>query len=127
MTALDKMVLALCAWKENRHGGQDGMQSVMNVIITRAYHQTKSIYAVIYEYLQFTSMSYHRDLQYLLQPEETDSMWILAKTLALEASNGNLKDITNGATNYYALTILEPDWAKKMTETAIIANQRFLK
>src|SRR5882762_9926914 len=100
MTTLDKISLALCAWKENRHGGQDGMQSVMNVIMTRAYHQNKSVYAIVYEYLQFTSMSYHRDLQYLLQPKEDDNMWILAKTLANEAADNNLKDITNGATNY---------------------------
>lgn len=128
MTALDRISLALCAWKENRHGGQSGMQSVMNVVLNRAKKQQRSVYAIVYAPLQFSSMTYKNDPQLLIQPvEELDDTWILAQTLAREADNNNLEDLTDGALFYYALTIPEPTWAKQMTETVIIANQRFMK
>lgn len=127
MTQLDKLSLALCAWKECRSGGQLGMQSVINVIINRTKVYHKSVYYIVYEPLQFSSMSYHHDPQLLEQASETDEMWILAQNLAREANNDNLKDLTDGALYYYAKTIAAPSWARKMQVTVIIANQVFLK
>jgi spore germination cell wall hydrolase CwlJ-like protein len=127
VTHVDQVTLALCAWKEARNGGQAGMQSVMNVILNRAKVNNKSIYAIVYAPLQFSSMSYPHDPQLLLQAEETDTAWLLAQALAGKASTNTLEDITGGARWYYALTIPEPSWAKSLIETVVIDNQRFMK
>jgi len=127
VTHVDQVVLALCAWKEARNGGQAGMQSVMNVILNRAKRQQKSVYAIVFAPLQFSSMTYQHDPQLLLQAEETDTSWLMAQALAGQAATNSLADITQGALFYYALTIPEPSWAKSMLQTVVIDNQRFLK
>jgi len=38
-----------------------------------------------------------------------------------------IKDITGGATHYYAHNLVTPSWAKSMYVTAIIGNHTFLK
>jgi spore germination cell wall hydrolase CwlJ-like protein len=127
MTPLDQISLALCIWKENRGGGIPGMQSCANVIMNRAALHKLSVYAVIYQPLQFSSMSYQHDPELLIQPKVDDLQWIQAQQLAERAAAGNLEDITLGATNYYAVSIPEPSWAAAMTPTVMIAGQRFFK
>jgi hypothetical protein len=127
MTKLDQISLALCAWKECRSGGEEGMQSVMNVVTNRAKVQNKSVYAIVYSPLQFSSMSYQHDAQLLIQPQDLETAWLLAQGLAERAARDILADITDGALFYYAKTIPPPSWAKSMTQTVIIANQVFLK
>lgn len=128
MTQVDLISVALCAWKENRGGGSEGMQSVINIILNRAKSPKfpNTPYAVVYEYLQFSSMTYHRDPEYLIQAAETDPSWITALNLAKQGSN--LPDITQGATFYYALSLGKaPDWAAKMTPTVVICGQQFFR
>jgi N-acetylmuramoyl-L-alanine amidase len=127
MTPLDQITLALMSWKENRGGGVPGMQSCMNVALNRAKSRNMSIYAVVYEPLQFSSMSYPRDPQLLTQPEEDDPQWLQAQNLAAAAAVGKLPDITNGATSYYALSIPQPTDTLSMIKTVVVAGQQFLK
>lgn len=128
MTELDIVSMALCAWKENRSHGKQGMQSVINVIVNRAADRNQSPYAVVYAPLQFSSMSYQHDPQLLLQPAEDDEEWVTAKYLAQSASMNMLPDITQGATNYYATSMpMPPQWAAKMKFTVAIGDQRFYK
>lgn len=127
MTKLDEISVALCAWKENRGGGLTGMQSVVNVIVNRSVQRKLSPYAVVYEPLQFSSMSYQHDPQLLKQPRETDLLWVQAQDLAAAASEGKLTDITGGAVNYYALSIPAPSWAARMTPTVVIGGQQFFR
>jgi N-acetylmuramoyl-L-alanine amidase len=127
MTPLDQISLALCIWKENRGGGIPGMQSCANVILNRAAVRKLSVYAVVYQPLQFSSMSYQHDPQLLIQPKVDDPQWAQAQELAALAADGKLTDITLGATSYYAVSIPAPYWAASMTPTVMIANQRFFK
>lgn len=127
MTIADQFMLALCAWRENRGGGQPGMQSVMNVILNRVNQRGTCAYIEIAKPWQFSSITAKGDPELGLYPSTADSQWQLAQDLASRAAAGQLGDITGGATFYYALTIAAPSWASQMTETVVIAGQRFMK
>jgi Cell Wall Hydrolase len=127
MTPLDQISLALMMWKENREGGIAGMQSCGNVAMNRAAMRNMSIYAIVYEPLQFSSMSYPHDPQLLIQPEENDPQWEQAQQLAVDAELGKLADLTEGATSYYALSIPQPTDTLSMIKTVVVAGQQFLK
>lgn len=128
MTEVDIISAALCSWKEARGGGVPGMTSVINVLLNRAAKNKRSVYAEVYDPFQFSSMSYAHDPQLLKQPVPSDPQWQIAVTLAISASTGALEDITNGSTHYYALSMVKPpSWAERMTPTAIIGGQQFLR
>ena len=107
MTEYEIDLIAECAWKENRHGGKPGMQSVINVILNRQReHPFQTITEIIMAPEQFSSMSVKSDPEYHLDPEKGTGvdldMWNAAIDLAQDAANGTLQDIVGGATLYYA-------------------------
>ncbi|MFR8206232.1 MAG: hypothetical protein ACLU99_07750 [Alphaproteobacteria bacterium] len=63
----------------------------------------------------------------MLAVTTADENFALAKQLATAAYNGNLPDITNGATNYLALGSLSsvPGWVASLEEVAVIGNHTF--
>lgn len=124
----DEFMLALCAWRENRHGQVAGMTSVMNVVMNRVYKNKTSPYSEVTRFEQFSSITAPGDIQLGLWPKVDDRSWQIAQTLASHAVQNVLADITGGATSYYALSMEKPpEWAAAMVETAIIAGQRFMK
>lgn len=128
MTSTDQFLLALTAWRENRGGGAVGMQSVMNVICNSALKSGVSPYRECTRPLRYSSITAHGDPELTLWPAEGDVQFSLAQTMAAQAALGDLKDITEGATNYYALTMKEPPyWAAEMTKTVVIEGQAFFK
>jgi N-acetylmuramoyl-L-alanine amidase len=126
--AVNAVIGALTAWRENRSGGEDGMQSVLNVLVNRATTRGTSIYSEAVRPWQFSSMTAHGDPQLMLWPSSGDPSWIVAQSLAEEAVEGILEDITGGATSYYAASMDEPPaWAAEMTKTVTIAGQLFFR
>ena len=101
MTLADEVVLALTIWRENRGGGYAGMQSVANVVLNRAAQKGTSAYVECTRPWQFTSITGKGDPELGLWPQITDAMWKLALTIASDAAEGSLSDITGGATLYY--------------------------
>ena len=114
MTTSEVQLLAKVAWKENRGGGSDGMQSIINVVLNRVKHHLHPntiedvITNVIMAPYQFTSMSVKSDPEYSLDPATAKlniadaQAWQEAQRLAVLAAGGALKDITLGSTLYYA-------------------------
>ena len=127
MNVSDQFMLALTAWRENRGGGRTGMQSVMNVILNRVQKRGTCAYMECTRPLQFSSMTAPHDPQLANWPMVLDPTWQTAQALAQTAIAGDLPDITDGATNYYALSIPEPSWAAAMTKTVEIEGQVFFK
>ena len=127
--AIDLVVLALCAWRENRHGQIPGMQSVINCIMNRVKQRNQEAYYVITAPRQFSSMTAIGDAQLGLYPNQNDQQWSEALDLAAQGIAGTLADITGGATSYYALSMTSPPpyWAPSMTPTVVVAGQQFLK
>lgn len=130
MSAADQFMLALTAWRENRGGGRAGMQSVINVVLNRAKRRNTTPYEECVRPWQFSSITAKDDPQLANWPTperaEDWQRWHEAQNLAAEGDG--LNDITDGATNYYALSMAEPPpWAVAMTPTVDIEGQRFLK
>lgn len=101
-------MLALTAWRENRGGGQPGMQSVINVICNRARSRGTSPYAETIRRLQFSSITAPGSPELGLYPQPNDVQWQQAIVLAASAAGGALQDITGGAVDYYAPHGLTP-------------------
>ena len=128
MTIQDIVFGALCAWRENRGGGIEGMQSVINVLDNRARERSTSIYDEVIRPLQFSSMTSKGDPELILFPSRFDSAWIDAQALMERLDRNDLPDITNGATFYYAKTMLiPPHWAGSLERCAEIAGQLFFR
>lgn len=127
MTIADQFLIAITAWRENRGGGQAGMQSVINVIMNRAKVRNQSPYQVCTARLQFSSITAPNDPETILYPPSFDTAWPIAVQLTEQAVNGMLEDITEGATSYYALSIPAPYWVASMTKTVEIEGQAFYK
>jgi hypothetical protein len=148
MSVQDVAIGALCAWRENR-GGQpqpDAMQSVLNVLVNRAKQRGTDIYTEATRKLQFSSLTAPGDPQLDLWPNEADPHWQQALLLAQDAETGNLEDITNGSTIYYApaamaanavvpytlpngtQTVFPKDWNQSaVSYQCEIANQLFFR
>lgn len=128
MTIQDQIIGALCAWREARGGGSAGLTSVLNVLMNRAAQRHTDVYTEATRRLQFSSMTATGDPNLILYPADADPQWAEALTLAQQAANGTLEDITQGSTSYYALSMSTPPyWAASMSPTLIIAGQQFLK
>lgn len=144
MRMQDQVLLALTAWRENRGGGVEGMQSVANVILNRAMHRGTDAYTECIRPLQFSSLTAKGDPELTLWPADNDQQWLAALGLAEQATVGSLDDITGGAVLYYAprgiqssKTIRLPDgsvlpfpegWNENaVTFTCRIADQLFFK
>lgn len=131
MTIQDQVIGALTIWRENRGGGTQGMQSVLNVLMNRAKNRATSVYTEALRRLQFSSMTAAGDPNLVIYPADGDPEWREALSLTAQAAAETLSDITQGATNYYAPRGMKngqpPSWALAMTQTVTIAGQIFFK
>jgi hypothetical protein len=105
----DTFMMALTAWRENRGGGLQGMQSIINVIVNRTAKNHSTPYAECVKSAQFTSITGPGDPELNLWPLETDPLWSVAGDLAGQAAAGTLGDLTNGATLYYNPRTIKTD------------------
>jgi hypothetical protein len=97
----DIYVTALTAWRENRGGHNDGMQSVICAIANRVAKHHSSFYAQCIQPAQFSSMTVQGP-EAILWPEIGDQWMAAALNMAAQAVDMELPDITQGATLYYA-------------------------
>lgn len=122
---------ALCAWREARCEGRDGIRAVLHVIKNRAEDEKdrwpKSWAEVIYQRLQFSSMTYPHDAQLTKIPTQPDPQFVDCYEIAQTIFDGGDFDLTNGAHSYYADYIEQPAWAKTMKQTAKIGHHIFFK
>lgn len=103
MTIQDQVIGALCAWRENRGGGTQGMQSVLNVLMNRAAKRGTDAWTECTRHMQFSSITAPGDPELALWPSDSDPQWGTALGLAEAAANGSLVDLTGGADLYLSL------------------------
>lgn len=106
-------ILARTAWGENRGGSQDGLQSVVNVIMNRVDHPGwwgTSALSVCLAREQFSCwLPDDPNRAQLLAVTMSDPQFIMAMGLAKKAlSPSGLADITDGADSYYAASDPSP-------------------
>lgn len=119
MTIQDLVFGSLCIWRENRGGGLDGMHSVLNVIENESRRLNISVYEEVTRHGRYSSMTIHGDAETVLFASKFDAMWIDAQALINRLDAGDLPDITNGATEYYAPHGLTEE---EKSETPIVIN-----
>ena len=92
---------ALCAWKEARGEGVNGMTAVVCVLRNRVKLRGTSYHDEVYRPWQFTSMTDPNDPEYRLLPEVYDTAWIQAQHIAKQIIDGITPDVTGGAVLYW--------------------------
>lgn len=121
-------LLARTIWGEARGEGQTGMQAVANVIMNRVKKGGwwgATVQDVVLKKYQFSTWNEgDPNREKALSVTIADPNFWTAKKIAALAYNGRLDDITGGATNYHARSVL-PTWSMKMTKTATIGNHIF--
>jgi N-acetylmuramoyl-L-alanine amidase len=124
----DVACAALCAWREARGEGRDGIRAVLHVIANRAKIHNKSWAQIVFARLQFSSMTYPEDPQLTNVPVSPDAQFADCYAIAENIQQGGDFDLTEGATSYYATSMTTPPyWAASMTKTVQIGSQIFFK
>lgn len=121
-------LLARTIWGEARGEGQTGMQACANVIMNRVkkggWYGT-TVQDVVLKKWQFSTWNENDpNRQKALNVTTADPQFWTAKKIAALAYNGQLDDITGGATNYHAKSV-SPAWASSMKKTATIGQHIF--
>lgn len=93
---------ALCAWRENRNHGMVGIQSIVNVLRNRSVRDNTTMYAEAVKKLQFSSMTAKGDPELTLWPADSDPQYAQAEQMVTQSQAGQLTDLTEGSTLYYA-------------------------
>lgn len=116
---------ALCAWREARGEGRDGIRAVLHVIANRAKTRNQSWAQVVYDKWQFSSMTAAQDPQLVVIPKFPDPVFETCYEVADLIYNGGDFDLTNGATHYFNPSVVLPSWAEDMKKVASIGHHDF--
>ena len=124
----DYAMVALCVWREDRSGQTEGMTAVACVIRNRVARDKSTYFDECTRRWQFSSLTAMGDPELTLYPTDNDPTWEKAQMIAEKIIDGEITDITGGATSYYALSIpTPPSWASTMIHTVDIGGQTFFK
>lgn len=110
MTEYQKVLLALCLWREAAGEGAMGMLAVALVIRNRVYAGRGTWDQVITKPWQFSSMTAPGDPMLVRWPGGLDRSFLDALDIAEKVKDPNTPDITNGATMYYNPKVASPKW-----------------
>lgn len=124
--AYERVLLALCIWREARGESVEAQRGVAWVILNRAAKPSwwgKDIVSVVLAPSQFSSFN-KGDPNSLLFPSSADP--VFREIVLLAADPGD--DPTSGATSYNSLPLdHQPDWAAGMVKTCDIGAFHFFK
>lgn len=128
----DVDILARTAWGEARGEGAKGMQAVLNVIVNRhrarAWYSGATLADTALKKFQFSAWNENDPNRDKVEAVTIDDpAFRVALGLARAAVAGNLRDITGGATHYYAHYINPPNWTDRAIKTAEIGDHIFFK
>lgn len=127
--------LARTAYGEARGEGVRGMQGVINVVMNRAAlggWWGDGVLAVVHKPWQFSVWNEgdpNREKIARMEPGQGDPVFDTAYELAGRALDGELPDVTGGATHYYNPAVVDrPSWNwGELALTAIIGNHEFYR
>jgi N-acetylmuramoyl-L-alanine amidase len=109
----DLDLLSLCVWREARGEGDLGKRGVAWVVRNRVMHPCwwgSSYQTVILKPFQFSSFN-PGDPNEAKWPYEADPVWQDCQGVGRAVYDGADTDPTNGAVNYYDISIPAPAWA----------------
>jgi len=112
----DRILLALCIWREARGESVTAKVGVGWTVRNRALRPSwwgRDWAGVITKKWQFTSMTGAGDPNLIVWPDRTDSTWLASLDAAYTVYAGTVDDPTGGATHYFdkSLDRNPPSWA----------------
>ena len=116
------LCLAMNIYHEARGEPIKGQIAVGTVTMNRANWDVKEICPVVYAPKQFSWTSLKKN-PYRYPPHE-DKSWQRARKLAQKIVEGELKDVTQGATFFHAHSV-KPAWRHTFQRTVVIGNHVF--
>ncbi|MEQ4531195.1 MAG: cell wall hydrolase [Mixta sp.] len=116
------LCLALNIYHEARGEPLKGQIAVASVTMNRANWDVTQICPVVYAPKQFSWT--HLKKSAYSYPSKSDKSWQRAQQIAHQIINGELSDVTNGATYYHNQTV-NPSWRSEFAQTAAIGNHIF--
>lgn len=122
--------LARTLYGEARNQGERGMEAVACVVMNRVRQPCwwgRSVITVCLKPFQFSCWNQSDPNCRVIKAVNTKDMaFRMALEIAQEAVDGQLADITGGATHYHTRSI-KPSWAGKLTFTCRIGEHLFYK
>ena len=128
-------VLARTAWGEARGDGTTGMHGVCNVVMNclayargrGGYWWGNSVKEICLKDYQFSAWNANDPNRGKMQSVTVqDAAFADAVRLARQAVNGNLPDITNGATHYHTDAV-RPSWSGQGEVAALVGSHKFYR
>jgi N-acetylmuramoyl-L-alanine amidase len=122
-------MLALCVWRESDDQSIGCMAAVAHVVMNRAEQPGWwgiDIHSVVLRPWQFSCFN-HGDPNESRWPDGANLQWIEARRIAAAVLDGTDRDLTDGATSYYDVSIDPPDWTGGMIFTVQFDRIRFYK
>ncbi|MCQ8229067.1 MULTISPECIES: cell wall hydrolase [Pantoea] len=116
------LCLAMNIYHEARGEPIKGQIAVGTVTMNRANWDVKEICPVVYAPKQFSWTSLKKN-PYRYPPKE-DKSWQRARELAKKIVEGELQDVTKGATFFHAHHV-KPTWRHAFERTVVIGNHVF--
>lgn len=120
----DRILLALCVWREARGESSEGKRAVAWVIRNRVRDPRwpNRVGDVVLQPRQFSAFN-SDDPNASKLPKPSAKDWLEC----CEAADSDLPDPTGGATNYHAADGQSRDWAQEDKFTVQIGQHRFFK
>jgi spore germination cell wall hydrolase CwlJ-like protein len=104
---------ALCLWREARGEPRAGkiavMWSIMNRVASPSWGNT--LMAVLFQRLQYSSLTYYSDPQLATWPKDNDPSWQEALEIAEGVIAGRIETPIGGADSFHDSSIKPPAWA----------------
>jgi len=125
----DVVFMALCLWREARGEKHAGKVAVAHSIMNRLKSPTwgNTLMAVLFQRLQYSSLTYSSDPQLSLWPRDTDPSWEECLTIADGVIKGRIDNPIQGADSYHDTSIKPPNWATPDNFIQQIGRLRFHK
>ena len=121
--------LALCLWREARGEPLEGKIAVGYSILNRkaAPQWGNTIMGVLFQRLQYSSLTYAQDPQLILWPKDNDPSWVQSMQVATDVLEGTVPNPIDGADSYHDTSIQPPYWATEQTFVKQIGRLLFYK
>jgi spore germination cell wall hydrolase CwlJ-like protein len=125
----DRTFLALCLWRECRGESRAGKEAVAHSIMNRLASPSwgDSIHSVLFQRLQYSSLTHGQDPQLTNWPLSTDASWKECLQVADAVISGAMPSPIGKADSYHDTSIKPPNWATPQSFVAQIGKLKFYK
>jgi spore germination cell wall hydrolase CwlJ-like protein len=125
----DMAFLALCVWREARGESREGKIAVAHSIMNRLASPSwgNSIMTVLFQRLQYSSLTHASDPQLSVWPKDSDPSWQECLEVASGVLEEQIPSNVEKADSYHDISIQPPNWASTSSFVKQIGRIRFYR